>query len=144
MTEYPALHLWVFVVQRKLVKWRMKFYFWKNDYSTDLCWVVGFSFQKSCWVVSSHFLMFQNHAAAKKKKKSVEGVAKDRGAKENNQPSPSIGELSLSYSQWDRLDSRNPLFCKLEVRMWYLYSLVIMVESVKKCVFPYFMAPPAP
>ena len=46
--------------------------------------------------------MFQNHAAAAalaKKKKSVEGVAKDRGAKENNQPSPSIGELSISYSQ---------------------------------------------
>ena len=51
--------------------------------------------------------MFQNHAAAaKKKKKSVEGVAKDRGAEENNQPSPSIGELSLSYSQWDRMDKK--------------------------------------
>ena len=40
--------------------------------------------------------MFQNHAAAAalaKKKKSVEGVAKDRGAKENNQPSPSSVEL---------------------------------------------------
>ena len=51
--------------------------------------------------------MFQNHAAAAalaKKKKSVEGVAKDRGAEENNQPSPSIDELSISYSQWDRMD----------------------------------------
>ena len=41
--------------------------------------------------------MFQNHAAAAaalaKKKKSVEGVAKDRGAEENNQPSPSSVEL---------------------------------------------------
>ena len=41
--------------------------------------------------------MFQNHAAAKKKK-SVEGVAKDRGAKENNQPSPSSVELVNSLN----------------------------------------------
>ena len=42
--------------------------------------------------------MFQNHAAAAKKKKSVEGVAKDRGAEENNQPSPSIVELVNSHN----------------------------------------------
>ena len=55
--------------------------------------------------------MFQNHAAAAKKKKSVEGVAKDRGAKDlGEQPTISkqcrIGELSLSYSQWDRMDKK--------------------------------------
>ena len=98
-------------------------------------------------ILLSCLLIFFNVSESCSSSKEEEirwGVAKDRGAKENNQPSPSIGELSLSYSQWDRLDSRNPLFCKLEIRMWYLYSLVIMVESVKKCVLPYFMAPPAP
>ena len=58
-------------------------------------------------------------------------------------------ELSLSYSQWDHLDSKNPLFCRLEVRMWYVYYQKTdfqecTTKTSQKMCLPYFMEPPAP
>ena len=115
MTEYLALHLWVFVVQRKLVKWRMKFYFETTTQQT----FVGLSFfpykiLSSCLI----FLMFQNHELQRRNPLKV--LQRGSSKEKNKQPSKQqIGELSFISLTMGSIWIRKSAFW-LVTRIWYL------------------------